>query len=310
MTRLMSLAAIGMLTCTIEIFPTACGSTPDSPSQTSSSNAPAPTEIDGKVADRTGRPLSGVTVTIVDGPLAGTSKTTNDDGAFQLTATTSGSVTVHLTKDGFDGKDWATVWVPRSRAYAQNVYLDTVDPSIAFNPGNYVLTVSMDLSTATDADPQAPCAGFPADLAQRTYDVSVTRTPNSDLNSFDVHAEGPTVVNPPSGVTFQLGIAGRFIALEGPTDGYELTETLPGSRVLAIGGSTFKTNRGAVTDGSTIVIPFDAVYDYCQVKPGQFSNTDCSWFSPDQIVERHYCASGSAVMMFALRAPDANRRRR
>ena len=48
-----------------------------------------------------------------------------------------------------------------------------LEPPIGLDPGDYTLTLAIDLATASDRGiPQAPCAGFPVNLASCTYRVT------------------------------------------------------------------------------------------------------------------------------------------
>ena len=64
----------------------------------------------GSVTDTVYRPLAGVFVAVLDGPLAGTTKLTNYEGKFELTGTAVGTVTLRASLDGFQTQTQSVSW--------------------------------------------------------------------------------------------------------------------------------------------------------------------------------------------------------
>jgi hypothetical protein len=177
-------SAIVTCGCTFIALAFGCGDRP-SPSPTApdvnpgvSSSPPAgQTHIRGSVSDTVGRPLPGALVAVLDGPLAGTTKLTDAEGKFELTGTAAGAATLRVSLDGFQTKTQSVSWrTPTSGVGVDGfIRLDTLEPPIGLDPGDYTLTIAIDLATAVDHPgiPKAPCAGFPVNLASFTYRVQI-----------------------------------------------------------------------------------------------------------------------------------------
>jgi hypothetical protein len=156
-------------------------------------------------------------------------------------------------------------------------------------PGGYTLNLTIDLATASDHSgiPQAPCAGFPRDLASRSHRVMVEM--GSD-NRY-VRLDGD-----------RFGFLG--FSIKGPYVGFEwdqsLIEEFPGFRYLMIGG-TAPTAEPAIATASSVSIPFYGEFRYCQLKSARGGYNDCSQVPADQIVDYHSCNSDRTMMVFTKR---------
>lgn len=263
--------------------------TPGSPSQPA-----AETHLRGLVTDRAGGRLKAADVTVIDGPLAGTTIVTDEAGGFELKGTAQGIVTLRAAHDGFEPKTQALTWQPASspREIDAILWLESLEPPIHLDPGEYTLTVSIDLSTATGQPgiPQAPCAGFPADLASRTYRATISETVYPDYQyNRSLTVAGPGVYG---GTVFS--IAGRFV-------GFEMDEAihndLPEFRFLNIHGVA-PTSQPAVDNGTSITVPFLAEFRYCQLKSPRGIYNDCSQMPSELIADYHSCVSDHATMVF------------
>jgi hypothetical protein len=263
---------------------------PVSPSQPA-----AETHLRGLVTDRAGRRLRSADVTVIDGPLAGTTVVTDEAGRFELKGMAQGIVTLRAAHDGFEPKAQALTWQPASspREIDAILWLESVEPPVRLDPGEYTLTVSIDLSTATGHPniPQAPCAGFPGDLASRTYRATISETayPDSQYNR-SLTVAAPTGVY--GGTAFS--IAGRFVGFE-MDDG--IYNDLPEFRFLKIGG-TAPSAAPAVDNGASISIPFLGEFRYCRLKSARGIYNDCSQMPSELIVDYHSCASDHVTMLF------------
>ena len=82
-----------------------------------------------------------------------------------------------MSRDGFQTKTQSVVWRTSTSGIGVDGYigLDTLEPPIGLDPGNYTLTIAIDLATAVDHPgiPKGPCAGFPVNLASFTYQVQI-----------------------------------------------------------------------------------------------------------------------------------------
>jgi Carboxypeptidase regulatory-like domain len=279
--------AIGVLITCCVIFATGCGASPTAPDE-------AGTFLRFTVTDRVDRPLAGALVAVLDGPHAGTTKLTDDAGRFELTGTAVGTVTIRASRDGFQTRTQALSWDPRP-FYSDRFWLDTVEPSIGLDPGDYTLTIAIDLATASDPRgmPQAPCAGFPVDLASRRYRATIVEdsSPTARSNRY---------VRLDDRAFFSI-----FFSVSGPFVGFEIeegiAEDLPGFGFLTIGGAA-PTTEPAIATGSSVSIPFYGEFRHCQLtfaRVGYYN--DCSQVPAAQIVDYHSCTSDHATMVFTKR---------
>lgn len=282
-------------------FAVACGGRP-SPSPTApdvnpgvSSSPPAgQTHIRGSVSDTVRRPLPGALVAVLDGPLAGTTKLTDAEGNFELTGTATGAATLRVSRDGFQTKTQSVSWrTPTSGVGVDGfIQLDTLEPPIGLDPGDYTLTIAIDLATAVDHPgiPNAPCAGFPVHLASFTYRVQIlegnygryVRDENRPLHLGDL---------------FGFSVAGRFVGFEIDLG---IPHDFPGFRFLNIYGVA-PTSEPAFATGSSLSIPFYGEFRYCELKSARGRYNDCSQVPAEQIVDYHSCTSDHATMVFTPR---------
>jgi hypothetical protein len=233
--RAAALAIATVVTCAV-LVAAGCGRqpSPTAPDVTSPPQPATQTHIRGEVTDRVRRPLAGALIGVMDGPLAGMTTLTNDAGKFELTGTAAGAVTIRASRDGFETRSEVLSWQTPIRTARVEVqfWLDTIEPSIGLEPGDYTLTIAIDLTSARNHSgiPQAPCTGFPAELASRSYRVTIAQ--ESSLvpvyNRF-VRPENATLR---WGIGF--AVAGRFVGFE-MDDG--IPEDLPGFRFLNINGA-------------------------------------------------------------------------
>ncbi|MBA2303842.1 MAG: carboxypeptidase regulatory-like domain-containing protein [Acidobacteria bacterium] len=255
------------------------------------------THIRGLVSDTVRRPLAGALVAVLDGSLAGTTKLTDDAGKFELTGTAAGTVTLRVSRDGFHAITRALSWQQsNSTAIVEGFFrLDTLELAIGLDPGDYTLTIAIDLAASSNHRnlPQAPCAGFPVELASRSYQVTILPE-SSSLYDRVVRADDRPLH---SETLFGFSLAGRFVGFE-MDDG--IPEDFPGFRFLNIFIAA-PTPEPATATGSSVSIPFYGEFRYCQLKSARGIYNDCSQVPAEQIVDYHSCASDHATMMFTRR---------
>ena len=259
-----------------------------------SSSLPAgQTHIRGSVSDTVRRPLPGALVAVLDGPLAGTTKLTDAEGKFELTGTAVGSATLRVSRDGFQTKTQSVSWrTPTSSVGVDGfIRLDTLEPPIGLDPGDYTLTIAIDLATAVDRGiPKAPCAGFPVNLASFTYRVQILEGNNGRYVRADnrpLHFE----------TLFGFSVAGRFVGFE---IDHAIPHDFPGFRFLNIFGVA-PTIEPALATGSSVSIPFYGEFRYCEMTSPRGIYNDCSQVPAEQIVDYHSCTSDHARMVFTRR---------
>jgi len=146
--------------------------------------------IRGMVSDRTGNPLPGALVEILTGSRAGAKTRTDRLGKFELLTETAPAllarmsdeqVILRVSHNGFQSRTVEDGWssdvsyppgYPLTGHSVRVIWLDN-GPTIDFEPGAYTLTITMDLATARDFLARAPCKGFPAELASRSFPATI-----------------------------------------------------------------------------------------------------------------------------------------
>jgi hypothetical protein len=108
-------------------------------------------------------------VAVLDGALTGTAKVTDAAGRVELRTKTEPSLTVRVSRDGFHTKTEILSGQSSDGVARFYLWLDSFEPTLGLEPGAYTLTIAIDLTTATTWMAQAPCAGFPVELASRRY---------------------------------------------------------------------------------------------------------------------------------------------
>ena len=276
-------------TCATLVFAAACGdrSSPTAP------DGPLQQRIRGIVTDEVRRPLSGATIRVLDGPMAGTSTATTDaSGRFELYGTTTGTVTLQVNRAGFKSASHTTRWQPPINGEIEVIRLGSQEqPAFHLDPGEYSVTISMDPAAARDFGSLPPCAGFPSEMMSRTYKATITESP---LSSFDkaVSLEGPTVF---SNSEFWLLLGAQFIGFEIESP---FTEELSGFRYLNIMGNA-PTGEPVTVSGPAVSIPFFALFQDRELNgPARRGWENCQHASTERF---HACVSDRARMVFTRR---------
>ena len=280
-----------------------CGDRPSPSPVAPSGQLPGEYHIQGTVSDIGFRGLPDAAVTIVDGPLAGTTTLTNEAGRFELRGGSPGTATLRVNRDGFQTKTGAAAWlkVGGVEAGIGTVFrLDSLEPPIGLEPGLQTLTVTVDLANARDSNrPGAPCAGFPGALASRSYRAEIKPL---QLDLYPIHfvtAEDPTLR---SNHLFGFYISGSYVGFW--MDGYAgegILEDFPGFRYLEIGGGSTSRRQPAVRNGPSVSIPFEGAIAYCHLKSARGPNNYCFQMPADQILEHHVCFFDRATLVFTER---------
>ncbi|WP_257724531.1 carboxypeptidase-like regulatory domain-containing protein [Luteitalea pratensis] len=277
-----------LATCLCALLAANCDRSPTAPDGSGA-------QVRGIVMDRVGRPLGGALIAALDGPQAGTTHLTDETGKFELTGGPAGSVTVRVSRDGFTARTQVISWEPTNssqRSYIP-VWLDSLESPKGLEPGEYTLTLTIDLAAARGFNSKAPCAGFPEEFASRSYAVTITPTPYSAAYNWLVRSDYHALLGHD---LFVFAVAGQFVGL-----GFEepFTEELPGLRHVRIGGSDRGTVAAATTIGSTVSVSYEGSFEYCQTK--SYGSRNC-WHEPaDQVVAYHACWSDRATMTFKKR---------
>jgi hypothetical protein len=258
--------------------------------------------IVGTVFDKPGHPLAGAVVTILDGPLVGTTSRTDDGGRFELKGYVAGRTTLRASRDGFQPQTQTVVWQPLALGAIVGVpfWLESVESLIGLEPGTYTLAVTFDLATARTwkERPDTSCAGFPVALAARSYRAEITWAPQPHFFTHSVTAEDPTLRWRD---LFGFYVSGSYVGfrMEGGV-GAGLYEEFPGFRYLEIGGET-KPTEPAIRSGSSISIPFTGAMSYCRLKSARGLNEDCYQVPAEKILEHYVCVSDHIRLVFTPR---------
>ena len=149
---------------------------------------------------------------MLGGPIAGTPTATTDaSGRFEFSSTTSGTVTLQVNRAGFKSAIHSTRWQPPSSGAIEVIRLQSQElPAFQLEPGDYTVTISMDLAAARDLESLPPCAGFPSEMMSRTYEATIAKSSHSAFDKV-VSLEGPTVF---SNFEFWLWTGTQFVGFE------------------------------------------------------------------------------------------------
>jgi hypothetical protein len=226
--------------------PSASGTQPSAAALSSSM------QLRGYITDTAFRPLGGARVEVVDGPSAGTTTVSGDDGQVVLTGTFNESTRFRASKDGHESRTqpWnCSVAVCLGASGAQpwlGFYLSVQEPAVNI-AGDYLLTFAAD----------SACTDLPEIARSRSYRVRVTAQPIGDRSTvpgYDVTVVGASMLGTLTG--FPIGVAGNHLSfgLHGRHDP-AIVEHLGENRYLAFSGTA--NAPGVVTGASTITTAFD-----------------------------------------------------
>jgi hypothetical protein len=178
-------------------------------------------------------------------------------------------------------------------------WVDTVEPPIGLGPGEYTLSVAIDLAAATDHPfrPQAPCSGFPETLTSRRYRASITPSRYPQHYMFDrlVAADDPTLL---SQHLFSFSVAGPFVRFDMEEEG--IYEELSPFRYLDIQGISLATEPVNAV-GASISLPFKAFFTYCELSSPRGAYPFCGAVPRERLVADHTCVADRGTMVFTRR---------
>ena len=232
----------------VAIITSGCGATPTSPSGTPV-NASRVVTIRGLVQDAVSRPIVDARVIIVDGPQAGLSTTTNDEGRFAfIPFTTRAELTaLRVEKDGYTPSN------PRWHAPDDITVLLRSLTSLDIE-GQYAITFAA----------AAECTQLPSAVRSRTFTAVVSRVP--DRLNFTSRLTGATFQSGYN--TFSAVVASdaaRFLVYSWDAfnwwgEDQPIIERLPaGGYVTWIGTAT----TPVMNPTSSITATFDGSVTYC-----------------------------------------------
>jgi hypothetical protein len=235
---------------------------------------PAPTQMTftlaGSVSDTASRPLSGASVTVTNGPRAGTIAMTDDRGRFSMDGSfTQAAVTLVASKDGY--KPGTSIFPVHGRPFEGGnldfgFSLEPLAPSVNL-AGEYTLTVTTDRA----------CSNLPQAARSRTYNASVV--PHYRSTRFVGTLSDARIVALPEWAPYlEIGVAGDFASME-----LRYVEQLSDAAYLAVQGGI----SGSV-EHTGISGPFNAYFVHCRNQPS-WSPGDYWWCGAD--VQSNDCGS-------------------
>jgi hypothetical protein len=246
------------------------------------------THISGWVADTAFRPLVGVRVEIVSGPATGTVVTNDAPGEISFSGEFSGLLTFRATKDGYlpattqlNVQTLCDQCTPRF-----HVLMESIDPTLTFEPGSYTLTLI--------ADPS--CSRLPPEARTRSYEATLSHATGDYAGSYDVRV--PAIGLREFHNSFLLGISGNYLA----TDDYAaptLFERMSTNAYVEI-DFLIGTTAFAKVENSGISVPFAGLFEFCSTRPGAAPNF-CDRFAPDVLIEHEHCFAESHRLMLVRR---------
>lgn len=265
----------------------------------------------GQTFDRIDRAIGGITVEVLDGRGAGTTRRTDAQGHFELSSSdfvSGAGVTLRFSGNGILTRTTTAQWhsVSSLQGYYPRFWLDTIDPPIGLEPGAYALSVSFDPATATSLN-QESCSGFPDELSARSYQTSISASPSPNVYKFDrrVNTEQPTLhgidpwaVGSLSPSLFSFAVVGPFVGFDMEEQG--ILEEFPGFRYLDIQGVS-ATTEPATVSGTSISVRMNAYFTYCELTAPLGASSYCIAVPRDRVKTRSVCRSDRATMVFTKR---------
>jgi Carboxypeptidase regulatory-like domain len=266
----------------------ACGDSAFAPGAGPTAPGPNPAQpagelIRGSVFDTAVRAVAGARVEIVDGPQAGSSTTTDSNGAFSLTGTFDDNTRFRASKEGH--VDEIRRLEPPCAACNPRRWihfnLDVVAPPLNIT-GSYTLTFVADSS----------CATLPSEARTRSYAAIITPSSYRPNTAFEVRPADAPFIEPYN--SFTITVAGDYAALWlGNAHGDPgLVERIAPNTYLAFEGSAVAP---AVTDASNITFSLQGFVEHCELGSEMGSAYSCS---APQVVTRATCtAPGHRVIL-------------
>lgn len=288
----------GLLTLSMALSVSGCSKRQSSSPTAATPVSPAPSAAShllGLVADSAFRPLAGVAVEVTDGPQAGLSAISAEDGAFEISGTSTGTLTLRTTKDGFMTTTQSGSWRPVTDHQLVTVIMEPLGASLGLEPGNYTISLTADRSTSRDG---AACSGFPDAFLTRSYAATITPQSTHARSLFSVILQLNNPAPFVAAMGFGLGIAGNAVGFT--IDGPAISEVLPDYTYLEISGSA-RPDVAATSTASGISVPFSGSFQYCVLKSAMDVHNNCFLTPVDQKIAYAQCLSSDARMLLSKR---------
>ena len=271
------------------IIGVACGAqTPVAPS------APSPTasQVSGVVKDaRTGVPVVGARVWVASGPQAGAEAMTDTVGEFRLPALAHGTVTIHITKEGYGV-------VERVLTLVQDLSVEVLLPPRQETQGHLVIVRAVNAQTGevltrlTVTVLDGPAAGRTASSSTDQVPLTLpvgTVTLRVSVSGFQVHELSAAVTD---STVVEARLTPIILGLRGTATDAETGAPVPDARV--------ELRRRGSTQNSVRTTDAGGAYRFDGLSPGSFrvevSKAD-EYFSATQEIE---LSDEDRVLDFAL----------
>ena len=226
--------------------------------------------VAGYVGDTAFRSVAGARVEVLDGPQAGTTITTGDNGQFSYTLTSAAAVTLRASKDGYIALTKTTqTSTPGGRPW---VYFQLEAVAAPVNmAGDYTLTFIADEA----------CTGVPIELRTRSFAAAIAPQANTLTRPGTSFALTPAGAQFFGGLDhFTIGVAGDYAAfMVYNGEDFGLVEQVGPRTYLGFYGEA-RTSIGP-SPAATVSAAFDGVIDYCAL------TSDTGW--------TYNCGSSPAV---------------
>jgi hypothetical protein len=232
----------------------------------------------GSVSDTASRPLKDASVTVMNGPRAGTIAMTDDRGRFSLPETFSQSaITIVASKDGYSPDTRSLPQLGRSIEgnWWFSLHLEPLAASANLE-GEYSLTLTADKA----------CTKLPEAVRTRTYTASLVS--GSRRTTFVGALRDAEIVFGLWSPYFGIGVADDFASID-----LRFVERLNDTSYLAILGRT-----AASVGSAGINAPFNAQFVHCRNQPS-WAPGEYWWCGAD--VQGDECASGNNQLTLARR---------
>lgn len=259
------------LAAIVLLFSLGCadGKSPVAPTASPPEPAQLTFSLAGDVRDTASRPLKDASVTVVNGPRAGTTAMTDDAGRFSMPGTfTQSAITAVASKEGYSPVTWnfPTPGRPAEGGKWVAFRLEPLAPSANLT-GEYTLTLTTDKA----------CTTLPEEARTRTYTASVVS--GRRATTFVGTLSDVRIVPVPMSPYFEIGVADNFADLT-----LRFVEQLSDGTYLAIEGGT-----AASVGPEGLTAAFNAHFLSCR-NPPAWAPGEYWWCGAD--VQGDECSSG------------------
>ena len=173
-------------------------------------------------------------------------------------------------------------------------WVDTLEPPIGLEPGEYTLSVAFDSQRPPTirSGRRRPARGFRRRWRRASTERRITpsRYPQSYVFDRLVSADEPSLL---SQHLFSFSVAGQFVRFDMEEEG--IYEEVSALRYLDIHGTSFAT-KPVNAAGASISLPFKAYFTYCELNSPRGAYPFCGAVPRERLVAHHTCVSGGRMV--------------